>query len=156
MLSRFATFFMFITLGIMATAFTPFSSHCIAEHGPWFPFTEHNNGSDDEYKRLFGIRISPDMKGKQLEGAAETIKHKCFKACHQRRAGEMVPPSTTTIPNPPHDHIHPAHTCTKEGHSCMRNIVSFKKLPGRTTFRRSNPRVGPVCGRTQIRQIWLA
>ena len=31
---------------------------------------------------------------------------------------------------------HPAHTCRKVGRSCMRNIVSFKQLPGRNAFRR--------------------
>ena len=73
---------------------------------------------------------------KNLPYAYFTVKHKCFKACHQLRAGITIPPAPDAMPTPPHNHIHEAHTCGKEGHSCLRNIVSFKKLPGRNTFRR--------------------
>lgn len=43
-----------------------------------------------------------------------------------------IPANNTTAANP----THPAHTCPKPGHSCMRNIISFKKLPGRAAFKR--------------------
>ena len=47
-----------------------------------------------------------------------------------------TPADSTTIPDEPHHHVHMAHTCCKEGRSCLRNIVSFANLPGRNTFRR--------------------
>lgn len=60
-----------------------------------------------------------------------TVKHKCFKASYQRKAGATIPPAPSSLSENPQAHFHRAHTCCNEGHSCLRNIVSFKKLPGR-------------------------
>ena len=37
---------------------------------------------------------------------------------------------------PPPPPSHTAYTCEKPGHSCMRNIMSFKQMPGRACFKR--------------------
>ena len=73
---------------------------------------------------------------KNLPYAYPTIKFKCFKASSELREGCTHAPDPASLPQTHHTPLHPSHTCTKEGHSCLRNIVSFKKLPGRNTFRR--------------------
>ena len=72
----------------------------------------------------------------QLPYAYFTVKFKCFQACHQSVAGHITARSPSTSGDLGTPVTHPAHTCRKPGHSCMRNIVSFKRLPGRNTFRR--------------------
>ena len=52
---------------------------------------------------------------RNLPYAYFTVKHKCFKACFQRKAGDDIPPDPATIPDEPHHHVHMAHTCCKEG-----------------------------------------
>jgi len=64
--------------------------------------------------------------------AYPTIKYKCFKAAGQRVCRSILP----LVPGPPSNHPHPAHTCAKDGHSCLQTIISFKKIPGRRAFKR--------------------
>jgi len=68
--------------------------------------------------------------------STQPFKHKCCKSCYERKAGKIVPPHSPLTSDPVDCKAHPSHTCSKEGHACLRNIVSFKKLPGRNTFRR--------------------
>ena len=66
-----------------------------------------------------------------------TVKYKCFKHASERCGGHLVPPNPALpAPLPQNPPTHPAHTCRKPRHSCLRNIMSFKQLPGRATFKR--------------------
>ena len=65
-----------------------------------------------------------------------TIKYKCFKHAAQQCCDHFTPGEHTKKTDPDSFKPHPAHTCVKPGHSCLRNIISFKKLPGRAAFKR--------------------
>ena len=65
-----------------------------------------------------------------------TVKYKCFKnamvkSCNHFTNGLPHAGNLEKTYSP-----HPTHTCPKESHSCLRNIMSFKKLPGRAAFKR--------------------
>ena len=64
-----------------------------------------------------------------------TVKYKCFQNAAQEICTRLVKPSPTCGPVG-HSPGLPAHTCVKAGHSCLRNIMSFCKIPGRKTFKR--------------------
>ena len=65
-----------------------------------------------------------------------TIKLKCFRNVTQLCCNKLVPGTTLPPEQLPPNAPHPAYSCKKPGHSCLRNIISFKKLPGRAAFKR--------------------
>ena len=82
------------------------------------------------------LRSSNSFSTKHIPYTYFTVKHKCFRHCTQQVGGTLIPPvGTPPTPSDCKPHL-PAHTCRKKGHSCLRNIVSFRHLPGRTAFRR--------------------
>lgn len=61
-----------------------------------------------------------------------TVKFKCFQGASQEVCMNLVP---RKVPGDPGAKL-PSHTCAKAGRSCLRNIVSFIKVPGRKTFKK--------------------
>ena len=76
------------------------------------------------------------------------VYRKIFPRLLSNRRGENLPTQHEQNPLPdsrcaPQDSVpigsppaHPAHTCIKPGHACLRSIVSIVNLPGRRTFHR--------------------
>ena len=71
----------------------------------------------------------------QFPSGRQNKKYKCFIDAPQKLCAEIVPPQPTTPASPSTSGML-SHTCRKIGHSCLRNIISFRTIPGRTTFRR--------------------
>ena len=82
------------------------------------------------------IGVSNAFSSVHIPYAYFTVKYKCFKAAAQQCCGALIPAQPTTKTQPQSHTPHPAHTCNKTGHSCLRNIISFKKVPGRAAFKR--------------------
>ena len=84
-------------------------------------------------KSLLGAHA---FSAKNIPYAYFTVKYKCFKnakvrCCNNFTNGQPHADNARKTYSP-----HPTHTCPKESHSCLRNIMSFKKLPGRAAFKR--------------------
>ena len=73
---------------------------------------------------------------KHIPYAYFTIKFKCFKGAAQQCCNTLIPGTPSPTTDPKAYSPHPAHTCPKKGHSGLRNIMSFKKVPGRAAFKR--------------------
>ena len=63
------------------------------------------------------------------------VKYKRFAHGPQLRCGSSIPPPVPSQLTPSPQGL-PAHSCRKPGHSCLRNIISFKKILGRATLKR--------------------
>ena len=85
-------------------------------------------------KTLIGMAHAYTMK--HVPYAYSTIKYKCFRNAARNCCNSLVP--GTAGPTPEHKSYspHPSHTCPKNGHPCLQNLRSFKKLPGRPAFKR--------------------
>ena len=81
------------------------------------------------------LRESNCFSGKHIPYAYFTVKYKCFQNGTQVCGGQTIH-TNKNIAEPITKPPHPAHTCRKEGHSCLRNIVSFRHMPGRSTFKK--------------------
>ena len=95
-----------------------------------------------EYRTIMNSILPKSLLGphafsaKNVPYAYFTVKYKCFKnaqvrCCNQITNGLPHAGNAEKLYSP-----HPTHTCPKESHSCLRNIMSFKKLPGRAAFKR--------------------
>ena len=82
------------------------------------------------------IGVSNAFSSVHIPYAYFTVKYKCFKSVAQQCCNQLLPATPTTKPHPQSHTPHPSHTCNKYGHSCLRNIISFKKVPGRAAFKR--------------------
>lgn len=80
-------------------------------------------------------RESNCFSGKHIPYAYFTVKYNCFQNGTQVRRGQTIH-TNKNIAEPNTKPPHPADTCRKEGHSCLRNIVSFRHMPGRSTFKK--------------------
>ena len=113
-----------------------------------------------EYRTIMNRILPKTLLGphafsaKNIPYAYFTVKYKCFKnamvkCCNQFTGGQ---PRAENLQKPYSPH--PTHTCPKESHSCLRNIMSFKKLPGRAAFKRVG-RAFSLATRTVLNGIGL-
>ena len=65
-----------------------------------------------------------------------TVKKKCFRNCFELTPTGFVFRGEGNGLAPAGFSPLAAHTCGKPNHSCLRSIVSFKKVPGRSTFKK--------------------
>lgn len=114
-------------------------SHCPER---WEILTLTTEEALRKYRDIMNQILPKSLLGKHafssrnLPYAYFTIKFKCFQNASQMCCNLFTPGTAAPTQKDKAHHPHPSHTCPKNGHSCLRNIMSFKKLPGRAAFKR--------------------